>query len=153
VKHLALLAFLLALAAGCGGGGGGSELSKSEYQKEVQAVGKTLSTSIDDLGSAVSGSGDLEEAAGQIDALQEALKGAADDLAELEPPSDVESAHDKLVEGIRGFADGLDDLESAMADGDVDEIQKFQTDFASSDAVQKISDATEELGEKGYKIG
>lgn len=152
MKHLALLAFLLALA-GCGGGGGGSELSKSEYQKEVQAVGKTLSTSIDDLGSAVSGSGDLEEAAGQIDALQEALKGAADDLAELEPPSDVESAHDKLVEGIRGFADGLDDLESAMADGDVDEIQKFQTDFASSDAVQKISDATEELGEKGYKIG
>lgn len=156
MKRLALLAFVLAFAAGCGGdggGGGGGELSKSEYQEKVQAVGETLSKSIDDLGSAVSGSGNLEEAASQIQTLQDALNGAADDLAALDAPSDVDSAHDKLVEGIHGFADSLGDLESAMADGNLEEIQEFQTDFAESDAVKKISDATEELGEKGYKIG
>jgi hypothetical protein len=142
----ALLAVVV--LAGCGGG---DRLSKADYQREVHKVGETLGSSIRGLGD-LGNNPNLKEASKQIEELQDALRKAADDLDGLEPPADIGSAHDELVEGIHGFADELDELSDATADGDVQRIREFEAQFSQSDAVEKIRDASAELEQKGYKI-
>ena len=77
-----------------------------------EQVGDTLEESVNSLGSALSNPESLDQAADQFNELQEALRTAADDLDELNPPEDVESAHEDLVDGVRLFAD---DIEDALA--------------------------------------
>jgi hypothetical protein len=139
-----------ALLAGCGGGD--ERLSKAQYQRELSEVGKTLSESIGSVGGAVTGVADLEAAGEQVGELQTALSKAADDLDELEPPEDVEGAHEKLVQGIRGFADELEDLEIAIRGGDLGRIRTFENDFGNSEPVAQIREASEELEEQGYEL-
>jgi hypothetical protein len=142
-----LLAAVL-LLAGCGGGD--DRLSKEEYQREVQGVGKTLGDALG--GVDTSNADDLSAVGGQVDELQAALRAAADDLDELSPPEDAQDAHDKLVDGVRGFADDLDRLAEAAESGDLGAVQTFQDVFTTSDSVKKIREAADELQDKGYAL-
>lgn len=142
-----LLVVVALLLAGCGGGG--DRLTKEEYQSEVQGVGETLG---DALGGVDTEGGGIDELGGQVDELQTALDSAADDLDELTPPEEVEDAHDKLVEGIRGFADELEELGTAAESGDLGAIQAFQEVFTTSESVRKIREAADELQDKGYSL-
>ncbi len=125
------------LAAGCGGGD--DRLSQGEYEDRVADVGTDLEESFDDLsGTFEQGEGaSLDEAADQIGQIQESMRERADELDDLEPPEDVQEAHDKLVEGLNGFADDLDEFRQAVDEGDVQAIQQFATEFQQSDAAQE----------------
>jgi hypothetical protein len=142
-----LLVAALLLLAGCGGD---DRLSKEEYQGEVQGVGKTLGDALGGIDT--SSAGGLDEVGGQVTGLQTALREAADDLDDLSPPADVEDAHEKLVDGIRGFADDLEQLAEAAESGDLTAIQTFQDVFTTSDSVRKIREAADELQDKGYAL-
>ena len=142
-------------ATGCGGDdGGGDRLSKTEYQQQVKTVGDTLSKSAEGLSGAFSESDpeSLDQVADQIEQLQEAMNGAADDLDNMNPPADAEAAHNKLVEGIRGFADDIGGVADAARDGNLKELQAFSENFGNSESVKKIQEATEELQAKGYTL-
>ena len=140
------------LAAGCGGGD--DRLSQGEYEDRVADVGTNLEQSFDDLsGTFDEGDGaSLDDAADQIGQIQEDMRQRADELDDVEPPEDVQEAHDKLVEGLQGFADDLDEFRQAVDEGDVQAIQQFATEFQQSDAAKKIQEAGEELEKKGYDI-
>jgi hypothetical protein len=150
VKRIAFL-FVLVVTAAAGCGGGGEPLAKPDYQREVRQVGDTLGKAIRGLGTAGANT-DLKAAAGEIEKLQGALRSAADDLDGLEPPREIEPAHEELVDGIRGFAGELDELRDASAAGDAARIRAFEAGFAKSEAVKKIRHASAELEKKGYKI-
>jgi hypothetical protein len=142
-------------AAGCGGdGGGGDRLTKTEYQQEVTAVGDTLSQSAEGLSGAFSESDpeSLDQVADQIEQLEDAMNGAADELDDLNPPADAEAAHDKMVEGIRGFADDVGKVADAARDGNLKDLQAFSENFGNSESVKQIQEATEELQAKGYTL-
>lgn len=148
MRRAALTALaLVVLAAGCGGGD--DRLTREEYQTEVREVGDTL-------GGALSGvdtsGGDLTAVQGQVEGLQEALRTAADDLDELEPPEDVAGPHDRLVEGVRGFAKELEELGQALEEGDLAAAAAFQEKLTQSESVQKIREAAKQLQDDGYSL-
>ena len=145
-----LIALVVAAVALAGCGGGEDRLSKAEYQEEVHKVGNTLSGALS--GVDTEGAGGLSAVSGQVEQLQSALRGAAADLEELSPPEDVEGTHEKLIQGIRGFADELDDLNDALQREDLGAIRSFENGFTSSDSVKQIREAAEELQEKGYTL-
>ena len=151
---LAALAVALGGAACGGDGGGGDRLSKTEYQQEVTAVGDTLTKSAEGLSGAFSQSDpeSLDQVADQIEELKDAMNAAADDLDNLNPPADAEAAHDKMVEGIRGFADDIGNVADAARDGNLKDLQAFSESFGNSESVKKIQEATEELQAKGYTL-
>ncbi len=132
---------------GCGGGGGG-RLSKSDYEQRVrslyanvrEAFRKTNVTSTKLLADRV------EEAQGE-------LRSAADDLEEIEPPEKVENETEELVEGMREYADDLDELRNAAERGDEAAIQKFNSGIAQNEAVEQMAEAAEEMKFKGYDLG
>jgi hypothetical protein len=150
----ALALAFAAAAAGCGGDGGGDQLTKEEYQQEVKKVGDTLSSSAGGLSSAFGQSDpeSLDQVADEIEKLQQAMEDAADDLDNLTPPDDAQSAHDKLVEGIRGFADEIGGVADAARDGDLAALRDFGEGFEDSESVKQIQEATEELQSKGYTL-
>ena len=158
-RKLGLLALALALGlfvAACGGGGdgggsagGGDRLSKDDYIAKVTAVGEKMSATLEGLGETPS---DPEAGAKQFAELSEALKGAADELAALNPPEEVQAAHEKFSEGISMLADEISKAGDGLAGGDLSAALTFVSGLASSEAMAKIQEAADELEKAGYEI-
>ncbi len=157
-QKLGLLALALALAllaAACGGGngggsaGGGDRLSKADYIAKVTAVGDKMSTTLEGLGETQT---DPKAGAKQFSAMSEALKSAADELAALNPPEEVQAAHEKFSEGISLLADEISKAGEGMMGGDMGAALTFVSGLASSDAMKKIQEAADEFEKAGYDI-
>ncbi len=155
-RKAGLLALALALGlfvAACGGGGGsvggGDRLSKDDYIAKVTAVGEKMSGTLEGLGETPS---DPEAGAKQFAALGEALKGAADELAALNPPEEVQAAHDQFSEGISMLADEISKAGEGMMGGDMGAALTFVSGLMSSEAMTKIQAAAEEFEKAGYDI-
>ena len=158
-RKLGLLALALALGlfvAACGGGGdgggsagGGDRLSKDDYIAKVTAVGEKMSATLEGLGETPS---DPEAGAKQFAELGEALNGAADELAALNPPEEVQAAHEKFSEGISLLADEISKAGGGLEGGDLSAALTFVSGLASSEAMAKIQEAAEEFEKAGYDI-
>jgi hypothetical protein len=146
---LALAAALtLAVAAACGGGS--ARLSKSQYEQKLQAQGSVLGTSFARIGSAIN-RGDLKDLARQIGRTQGQLEHAADEIGDLKPPKNVESANRKIADTLDKFAGILGRLKTAAQSGDLTRVQQLVQQ------IQRVGkagqDAARELQRKGYKVG
>ncbi len=153
---LAVLALALA-AAGCGGGGGdggngdgGTRLSKTQYEARVQKDGQEIKNVFAPLSTPPKS---LQQLAENIEKGQKKLREAADDLEKDTPPEDVEHDNAVLAAGLRKLADGLEPLREGAAKGDVQMVQKAVADLQKSDALKDAQKATNDMKEKGYKIG
>jgi soluble cytochrome b562 len=148
-------ALLLTACGGGGGEGGGDALSKQEYQDRLNTTRTELSTSFDALGTqlegALKGSGSLDDAASEVESIQEKLRAQADELENTTPPDDAAAANDKLASGMQELADDLDAFKSALESGDFGKIQteanKIET-FASGKTLQQAGDDLEAAGYK-----
>jgi hypothetical protein len=143
IALLALAGAVALVAAGCGGGGGGTPLSKAEYEQQMQTIGQDLSAALD-----TSGATSAEDAVPKVEEAQTTLREAADKMDEMTPPEDIADEHDQLVEGVRAFADDLDDVISALEDGDLSAI----SNMLSLDSIQQIQTASAAITGKGYDI-
>lgn len=157
-RKLGLLALALVLGllvAACGGGGvsgsaGGDRLTKDAYLTKVKAVGEKVNTTMKALSDT---SSDPKAGGKQFEELSTALKGAADELAALNPPQEVEAAHKKFAEGISMLADEIGTAGEGMMGGDMGAALTFMSSLASSDAMKKIQEASDELEQAGYSVG
>jgi soluble cytochrome b562 len=146
---------MLLTACGGSGGGGGDALSKQEYQDQLNTTRTELSTSFQALGTqlegALKGSGSLDDAASEVESIQEKLRAQADELESLTPPDEAAQANDKLASGMQELADDLDAFKSALESGDFGKIQteanKIET-FASGKTLQQAGDDLEAAGYK-----
>lgn len=137
-----------ALLAGCGGP------SKKEYEKEVRAIGADVEEEIDKLGEGAPTPDTLERATST-------LEGAADDIEDVEPPSEVEELHDDLVTTLRDTADLLGRLGPLMEQASKDpsslgEKERAQMEEITSDfeAIEKEMDRiTKGYEKRDYDIG
>jgi len=152
------LAFGLFVAA-CGGGSdsssgggsaGGDRLSKADYITQVKVVGDKMNTTMAALGET---SSDPKAGGKQFEQLSKALKGAAADLAAINPPKEVESAHKNFAEGISMLADEIGKAGEGMMSGDMGEAMSFVGTLANSKAMKKIQAAADELEKAGYSVG
>jgi hypothetical protein len=144
---LALGGAVALLAASCGGGGGGSKpLDKADYVKQMQAIGKSLSTALNGLGTAT---GSSKKAAAALTKVQVDLNDAADKIDAMNPPTDVADQQAKLGVAVREFADELDPLIKKLNAGKLSALQSVSSLKGISD-IQSTSNA---IVQKGYRIG
>jgi uncharacterized phage infection (PIP) family protein YhgE len=146
-----LLAVLLAIATLAGwGGGGGDALSKEEYEQRMQKIGGTL----DEVTAGLEQQPEsLDQLATGIADIRTEAQQAADELDDIEPPEEIAAAHARLHEGLHQFAEDLGELEQAVENGELQEIQQLAQALASSEGIQQVTSATNEIESKGYDIG
>lgn len=128
--------------------GGGGALSKLEYEQKVRAVyadvqegfRKTNVTSTKLLATRVA------EAQGE-------LRRAADELDDAKPPGDIAAENDQLVQGMRAYADDLEELRLAAEQDDAAGVARFNQSIPQNRAVQQIAEAAEEMKFEGYDLG
>jgi hypothetical protein len=163
---LALAAASLLLAAGCGGGGGtttgtttgaagttaptttaasGSPLAKTEYVAQMKTIGKSLSTSLNTLGSATTAA----KAATALAQVQVDLRAAADKIAAITPPDAVKVEHANLVKAVRDFADQLSPVITKLKAGTMAALATVST----LTGLTEIQTASTAITKKGFKIG
>jgi chromosome segregation ATPase len=133
---------VLLLLTGCGG----DRLSKGEYEQKVRTEYASVQQAFRATGSA----GDL---ASKIERAQDQLREAAEALEKIEPPEQVEEENEEIVEGLREYADDLDELRDAAEKGDQAAIDAFNDRIAKNEAVERIAEAAEEMKFKGYDLG
>ena len=168
----ALAACSALLAAGCGGGGGGgttkasgtttgaaattaaaetttqassAPLAKGDYVKRMQAIGQSLSASLNKLGTAT----DAKTAATALASVQADLRAAADRLDGITPPGAIKSEHDQLVKAVRDFADELSAVITKLKSGNLQALSSVPT----LKGLTEIQTASSAIAAKGYKIG
>lgn len=91
--------------------------------------------------------------AARIEAAQEQLRKAADELDESVPPEEVEEEHEEIVEGLREYADDLDELREAAERRDLRAVEEFNERIPENEAIEQIAEAAEEMKFKGYDLG
>jgi hypothetical protein len=133
------------LAGGCGGGGGGSKpLSKTDYVKQMTAIGKSLSTSISTLSSVTTAA----KAATALAKVQTDLRDAVKQLDAITPPDDVKTAHEQLSTAVREFADELGPVVTKLKKGNLAALSSVTTLKGLTD----IQTAANAITKAGYKI-
>lgn len=135
---------VLALAA-CGD----ERLSKSEYEQKLQSEYAGVQQAFQ----ATAASFGQTDLAGKIGDAQEELRAAAESLEHVEPPKEVEQENEEIVEGLREYADDLDDLREAAERNDLKTITAFADRIADNEAIHQIAEAAEEMKHKGYDVG
>lgn len=134
---------------GSGGGSGDGAVSKDEYQERVNAIMGDVQDAAEDLQDV--DASDTDALADSVDKAQDFLTDAADDLAEIDPPADIASAHEELIAGIRANAKADGEAVTKLKDGDRTGAMKVLGDFASTGAEQ-ILGAMKAILAKGYDI-
>jgi hypothetical protein len=138
-------------------GTSGDPLSRADYQDELDQATGAVEQAFTQLGESLqdvsADKGSLEDAAGEVGNIQDELDSAADELDDVSPPEDVAPAHDKLVDGMRGISDDLEDLKSALEEGDAAALQRIGATFEKLGSAKLLEQATNELEKAGYRLG
>jgi len=132
------------VASGCDEG----RLGKTAYEQKVQSEYSNIQGAFE---STRDTSGKV--LATRITAAQSALREAAEALEAAEPPEQVEEENEELVEGMREYAEQLDELIEAAARGRQPAIDRFNEELVANEAVEQMAEAAEEMKFKGYDLG
>jgi hypothetical protein len=142
-----LLCFL-ALAVGlvaCGSNP--REVTKAQYEQELERIGKVASDAGSELGRSI----DIATFNGNVDRFQDTLRDAAGDLEGLKPPADVRETNKKLADSLRDFADEMEPVKEARRKS-IFEARDALAKVARSAAVKNSRAAIRELKAKGYDV-
>jgi hypothetical protein len=138
-----------AILAACSGNEK-DRLTKRQYEQKVQSVYGQVRVSFLELGH---NAGSLQDLATSVESAQQELRDAAEELEEIKPPEAVEEENEELVEGMRGYADDLDQLREAAADDNAAGVQTFNAEIAGNESVARMAEAAEEMIHHGYDLG
>jgi hypothetical protein len=145
IGMLVLVGAVGLLAGGCGGGGSSSQpLTKPEYVKQMATIGKSLSSSINSLGSPASASA----AVTGLTKVQSDLRDAEKQLEQMTPPDNVKTPHENLTKAVGDFADELDPIIAKLKKGDMTALASI----TSLKAITEIQSSADAIVKAGYKI-
>jgi hypothetical protein len=122
---VALVAVLCAaLLAACG-----SEPTKADYQKQMKKASATAQGELDKLESGATSEKDVDKA-------QAALEQAADDVADIDPPSEVKDLHADLEDVLRDSAKQMGKIKPLLP------LSKKDPKTLTPDEKKKMEDVT-----------
>jgi hypothetical protein len=143
---VALVAFLGILLVPRGGDGG--TLSKPEYEQKVRTEYAKVQDAFRKTN--VTSTGLL---ATRVAEAQSELRDAADELDDAKPPGSIARENDRLVAGMRAYADDLEELRRAAERSDTVGVTRFNESIPQNPAVLQIAEAAEEMKFEGYDLG
>jgi hypothetical protein len=133
VLVLVATAAVALVAAGCGNS------EKNDYVDKVNEIQTNLQTQATD---AISSAPANPAQAGElVKKLQSLFSDAADQLAAVDPPSDVADLHQQLVDKVREVSDQIGKVADAFDSGNPQQIQQAATELQTA-----ISSSQTELG-------
>jgi ABC-type transporter Mla subunit MlaD len=146
-----LAATALLVGAGCGGG---SSDSNDEYADEVRQVLDPLGDELSQIGDVVSQSKDAQQLADSVQKAEGEIQGAVDELEAIDPPSDVEGAHQELITALDGFNAALKELSDAAETGNTSEILSSATKLptAVTDLRSDLNSVKTQLEDAGIDV-
>jgi uncharacterized protein YukE len=151
-RSLIVLSVLTALiAAGCGGGGD-QATSKDDYGKQLAQAGQTLQKTFADISDQTGAGTSAKQIGDRLDKGASALDDAATKFNDIKPPSDAQSAHQKLVDGLKELAGVFRQGADAARKNDTASLTKSLQGLSTSDGVKKITEAQQELKNKGIQV-
>jgi hypothetical protein len=131
----ALVGVLALLAAGCGGGGE-EPLSKAEFQSQANAICAKYEKQLNALGTPSS----IDEIPDLVQQALVILNKEIDEIAALNPPADLQTEFDALIEASNNTKAAADDLSQAAKDGNQAAVQKaLDEGNAASDKADQIA--------------
>jgi len=155
MRYIRILASALAITAlivgaGCGGG----DDSNDEYAEEVKTVLEPLGSELQEVGDAVSRSANAQQLADSVQTAEDEIQTAVDELEAIDPPSDVEDAHQKLISTLDQFNVALGKLSAAAETGDTAEILSTAGELpaAVTELQSDLSEVTTELEDAGIEV-
>jgi hypothetical protein len=143
---------VIGVAAAPGCNGNGEALTIEEYfeqLEDLESEADERSNEIeDDFNSAFEDAEDLDDVRDDfqdfIDQQEEVFQDFFDGVQDLNPPEEVEEAHDEIVEAFEGLLDEIDGLRDAI--DDADSFEDLDTpDFDQAD--ERLTEACTELQE------
>jgi hypothetical protein len=125
-------------AAGCGGDG--DRLTREELIEEADATCADFDRQIEEVEEPQS----LDDVERYVQEVRPIVEDGTDELAELEPPEELQGEYDEWVEAMRSSVDRFDELEEAAASGDEQRIQEvFESAGEGGEETDRLA---EELG-------
>ena len=135
------------LVAGCGSS------DRLEYERDVAKAGRTVDKALERYGDTADGAVDADDVA----MIASELREAADQLEDLDPPTDAAAAQTRLVTGLRGVATAYDELAADLREAQEDRERAEL--FVAFDADPKVNEAFEDLAgaheaylREGYRV-
>lgn len=146
---ITLIAATALLAAACGG-----PLSKAEYEKQVEKIGKKAEKQLDKV---IGGTSDKPPTESDLKEAQKVFEDTADELEGLNPPKEVAKPHDQLVKGMRELGETFGKLAKDVGKAKTDEERanvflKSATDKEAQKAFEDLTKAQEAFAKKGYTV-
>jgi hypothetical protein len=115
-----VVGLVVLLGAGCGGGGSDARLSKEDFQSQANAICAKYQKQLDALGTPSS----LDEIPDLVDQALAILNKEIDEVAALNPPEELQSEFNALIEESNKTKQAADDLSSAAKAGDQAAVQE-----------------------------
>lgn len=135
--RLVLLAAVLVLALAGGCGGGGDRLSREELIEDADAICADFDQQIDDVEEPQS----VEDIERYVQEIRPIVEEGTDELAELEPPEELEEEYDDWIAATRSGLGRFDELEEAAATGDEQRVQEaLQGAGQGGDEANRLAD-------------
>jgi hypothetical protein len=116
---VAALVGVLVLLAGCGGGGD-TRLSREEFESQGNAICAKYQKQLQAVGNPSS----IDEIPDLVDQAVAILNREIAEIAALNPPADMQTEFDALIDASNNTKDAADDLSQAAKDGDRAAVQK-----------------------------
>jgi hypothetical protein len=143
-----LILCFLALAVGLAGcGSNPREVTKAQYEQELERIGKAGSDAGSELGRSI----DIATFNGNVEKFQDTLRDAAGDLDGLKPPPNVRDVNERLADSLREFADELEPVKEARRKS-IFKARDALGKVARSDAVKDARTAIRDLRARGYNV-
>lgn len=136
-----LRSLVLALALAVAGCGGDEAVSKAEYEERTRAIQVDLAAAMQVP---------LDTQAQRHDAAPRvagAMRDAADESDDIEPPDGIAEPHDAYVAALRRCADRFEEILGKQDDKD----EAF-AELLALDCVAEMQEAIGQIADKGYRI-
>ena len=115
----ALVGVFVLLAAGCGGGSS-ARLSETEFQSQANAICAKYQKQLNAVGAPSS----VDEVPDFVEQALAILNKEIAEIAALNPPTDMQTDFDAMIEASNNTKDAADDLSAAAKAGDQAAVQK-----------------------------
>jgi DNA-binding NtrC family response regulator len=115
-----LVGVLVLVAAGCGGGGSDTRLSREEFESQANAICAKYQKQLGAIGTPSS----VEEIPDLVEQALAILNKEVAEIAALNPPTDMQTEFDAMIEASNNTKAAANDLSQAAKDGDQAAVQK-----------------------------